>query len=113
MTQKELADKIGVHNNTVICWESGKSVPKLAEIIKISRVLSVSIDYLCGETDIAVRNSYYGEKALTKVVDYLLLFGGADTCKVCANGRGGKCIRDKPSLRDCRNGMAKFYYEGE
>lgn len=51
ITQKELAYRIGVSDNTIanILWE--KSTPSITTIAAISRELLISIDYLCGISD--------------------------------------------------------------
>ncbi|MBQ8197384.1 MAG: helix-turn-helix transcriptional regulator [Clostridia bacterium] len=51
ITQKELADKIGVMHYNVRDWESGKAEPSIEMLIKISRLFEVSVDYLIGNSD--------------------------------------------------------------
>lgn len=46
--QKELAHAIGVTDNTISYFCSGKRVPNLQQIIAISKELNVSTDYLLG-----------------------------------------------------------------
>ena len=41
MTQKEIADQIGVHVNTVSNWESGKNVPPKTKRKDIEKVYGV------------------------------------------------------------------------
>ena len=48
ITQRKLAEQIGVHYNTVNSWILGKSDPKAEDIIKICDILGVSADYLLG-----------------------------------------------------------------
>ena len=42
-TQAELADKLGVVQNTVSCWEHGKAVPDIFTIEKLSILLNVPV----------------------------------------------------------------------
>ena len=58
-TQEELAEKMQVSRQSVSKWENGEAVPELAKIIRLSELLNVSMDELCGrecktkvETDI-------------------------------------------------------------
>lgn len=51
LTQKELAELIGVHENTIQLYENGKSEPKLSRFILLADKLGVSLDYLAGLTD--------------------------------------------------------------
>jgi putative transcriptional regulator len=44
MTQKELADKIGVTRQTVFAIESGKYSPSLEVAFRIAEVFNVSLD---------------------------------------------------------------------
>ena len=46
MSQKELANKLQVAQNTLSYWESGKYEPDIDTIIKLSEIFNVSIDYL-------------------------------------------------------------------
>jgi len=41
MSQKQFADAIGVHLNTVYSWEKGKSEPTLTQLRRISEVSTV------------------------------------------------------------------------
>ena len=47
-TQKDFAEKIGVHVQTLKRYETGDSIPKFKPAIAIATVLNVSCDYLCG-----------------------------------------------------------------
>lgn len=49
--QKELAAHLGVPDNTISYFCSGKRVPNAEQIIEIAKYLNVSADYLLGLTD--------------------------------------------------------------
>ena len=51
LTQKGLAEKIGVIGHNVGDWERNKCEPSTDMLIKIARVLEVSVDYLIGNSD--------------------------------------------------------------
>lgn len=54
--QKELAREIGVPDNTISYFVSGKRTPNPELLIKISQYLNVTVDYLLGLTDVASTN---------------------------------------------------------
>ena len=46
LTQKQLSEMIMVNQSTVAMWETGKSVPKAANPLKLSATLDCSVDDL-------------------------------------------------------------------
>ena len=48
MSQKEFAEILGVPQNTLSQWESGKRTPDLSVLIEIAKFFKVSVDYLAG-----------------------------------------------------------------
>ncbi len=51
MTQKQLADKLGVTRTCVANWETGARAPQKDIIAKLSVMFGVSADYLFGRTE--------------------------------------------------------------
>ena len=51
VTQKAIADSIGVTEVSLQRFEYGTSRPKLENVIKIADFFNVSLDYLVGRTD--------------------------------------------------------------
>lgn len=51
MTASEVANKIGVHENAVLRWESGDNDPLGTNLIKLANLYDCSPDYLLGLTD--------------------------------------------------------------
>ncbi len=52
LTQKELAEKLGLNNTSTISkYESGDATPSFEIIDKIADLFGVSVDYLMGRTD--------------------------------------------------------------
>ena len=50
LTQKQLAEKIGVSDKTVSKWETGRSMPDNAILLDICLILDISVnELLCGE----------------------------------------------------------------
>lgn len=48
MTQNQLAETVGVKQNTVSQWESGVRKPDISMIITISTILGCTVDELLG-----------------------------------------------------------------
>lgn len=48
LTQKELAEQIGISQKSYSHWESGKNEPSLENLIKLADLLEVSLDWLFG-----------------------------------------------------------------
>lgn len=46
LTQKQLADKLGVSNKAISKWETGEGFPDITMIPKLSAIFNVSSDYL-------------------------------------------------------------------
>ena len=52
LTQVQLANAIGIYKSPSISeWENAKKEPCIDTIIKLSRVLDVTVGYLVGEED--------------------------------------------------------------
>ena len=47
LTQEELADKLGISRQSVQKWESGESYPSIDNLITLSKLFDVTLDYLC------------------------------------------------------------------
>ena len=50
-SQKQLAELIGVSQDTVSLWERAKSAPNAEQLFAICRALEISSEYLLGLTD--------------------------------------------------------------
>lgn len=48
LTQKELAEQIGIKQNSYSDWETGKNEPSFENLIKLANLLEVSLDWLFG-----------------------------------------------------------------
>ena len=50
MTADEVAQKIDVHMNSLLRWESGDTEPVLDNLEKLSKLYGCSVEYLLGQT---------------------------------------------------------------
>ena len=48
MTQRDVADRLGISQPSYIRYENGKSEPTIENLIKLADLFDVSLDYLCG-----------------------------------------------------------------
>ena len=46
LTQKELAEILGVSNVTIVNWEKGKSEPYASQLRKISELSGIPLDFI-------------------------------------------------------------------
>ena len=46
LTQKELAEILGVSNATIVNWERGNSEPNLTQLRKISELSGIPLDFV-------------------------------------------------------------------
>lgn len=46
LTQEEMAEKLDVSRQAVAKWESGQVYPDISNLIQISNLLNVTVDYL-------------------------------------------------------------------
>lgn len=46
LSQEELAEKLAVSRQAVSRWETGAALPNLEKLIELSRLFSISLDYL-------------------------------------------------------------------
>ena len=51
LTQQQMADKLGIAQNTYGKYEKGVTEPSYENLVKISDILDAPIDYLLGKTD--------------------------------------------------------------
>ena len=65
ITQTEFAEKFGITHQSVQKWESGASMPDIANIVKISKSFNVSVDYLLFGNDARTTEEYSGNKKLS------------------------------------------------
>ena len=51
VSQTKLAKALGINRQTVISWETNRTLPKASQIIRLCKILRVSSDYLLGLCD--------------------------------------------------------------
>ena len=71
-TQEALADKLGVSRQAVAKWESGQIYPDISNLIQISDLMSVSVDYLVKDQDCAVSIKPQSDTDLDELIAFRL-----------------------------------------
>jgi len=51
LTQRQIADALGIIHQNVNNWEKGLSMPNVETFVKLCRYLNVSLDYMAGDSD--------------------------------------------------------------
>ena len=64
LTQKQLAEKIGVKNYIIGNWEQGRTEPSVKDLIDLANIFECSIDYILG------RENDFGQIVLTANLSY-------------------------------------------
>lgn len=54
LTQESLADKLAVSRQAVAKWEAGQVYPDIFNLVQISNLMNVSVDYLVKGQDCSV-----------------------------------------------------------
>ena len=62
MTQKEVAEKVGVARSTYALYETGERSPDVEVVKKLAEVLNVSGDYLIGSKTVTMKYTALFEK---------------------------------------------------
>ena len=56
LSQSDLAKQLNINQYNISYWEIGRSEPNIEQIIKLSEILNVPIDYLLGKNEILTSN---------------------------------------------------------
>ena len=46
LSQKQLAEKLGISRATVVNWEKGKTSPTSVQLLKISKISGIPVNYI-------------------------------------------------------------------
>ena len=72
LTQEALADKLGVSRQAVAKWEAGQVYPDIANLIQISDLMNVSVDYLVKDQDCSVSVKPHEATELDELIAFRL-----------------------------------------
>jgi len=71
LNQEEFAKKINVSRSTYANYEVGRTEPSISILIDIANFYGVSVDYLCGNTNI--KEPYYKDNRLCEYINKCLM----------------------------------------
>ena len=72
LTQEALADKLNVSRQAVAKWESGQVYPDISNLIQISDLMNVSVDYLVKDQDCTIDIKDHPGTDLDELIDFRL-----------------------------------------
>ena len=72
LTQEELAEKLGVSRQAVATWESSLVYPDIYNLIQISNLMNVSVDYLVKDQNCAVNISREEQTDIDALIEFRL-----------------------------------------
>lgn len=72
MTQEELAEKLDISRQAVAKWESGQAYPDISNLIQISNLFNVTVDYLVRDQECMSNCAADVENDISKLIDFRL-----------------------------------------
>lgn len=75
LTQKELADKLGVTYQAVSKWENGKNVPDIQTLQNISKEFNTNIDEILNGKKESIKDNNFKNKKFITLIIILLIIG--------------------------------------
>lgn len=67
LKQEEVANKLNIGRSTYANYESNRAEPSISVLVDLANFYNVSIDFLCGNTDI--KEVYIKDKRLCKYIN--------------------------------------------
>ena len=72
LTQEEMAERLNVSRQAVAKWESGQAYPDISNLIQISDLMNVSVDYLVWDQDCASSIASDLKSSIEELIDFRL-----------------------------------------
>lgn len=103
-TQEDLASELSLSRQTVTKWESGPGYPDIANLIALSELFRVTVDYLVKEDPCLIQPRSI-EPDRPDLADFLLKAKHATYA-----GKGPECESSRPSSHDLRYAEGDYLY---
>ena len=97
MTQEELAGNLQVSRQAVAKWESGQSYPDIMNLIQISLLFNVTVDYLVKDDECSKGVACGQETDMDQLAEFLL-----EAARNTYAGYGPECESSRPDSHDYR-----------
>ena len=104
-TQEAFAEKLNVSRQAVAKWESGQVYPDIGNLIEISNLLNVSVDYLVKDQDCALSAKHVPDTDLDELIGFRLE-ANVNTYAAFKN----EVDPTRPESHDYRYAKGKFMY---
>ena len=104
LTQRELANRVGVTEVSMSRYANGARVPKGPIVVNIAKALGVSVDYLVGTSSVKKRQTNadrirnMSDEELAELITGSLNFDCADYCDSFSDGCAFRCNRKEKGL---------------
>lgn len=72
LTQEELAEKLSVSRQAVAKWESGQVYPEITNLIQISNLFNVTVDYLVRDQECMINCSDRSNENIEQLIEFRL-----------------------------------------
>lgn len=84
LTQEELAEKLSVSRQAVAKWESGQVYPEITNLIQISDLFNVTVDYLVRDQECMISCADELNENIEQLIEFRLE-ANVNTYAACAN----------------------------
>ncbi len=107
LSQEELAEKVGVSRQAVAKWESGQASPDIGNLLRLSSLLSVSIDRLLktDDDDCVFKLGKERFRADLNLAEFL-----CRAKKETYAGKGGEIASSRPASHDLQYSEGAYSY---
>lgn len=72
LTQEELAEKLSVSRQAVAKWESGQVYPEITNLIQISNLFNVTVDYLVRDQECMISCANESDENIEQLIEFRL-----------------------------------------
>lgn len=104
MTQEELAERLEVSRQAVTKWESGQSYPDIMNLILISRLFHITVDYLVKDEECSVTIGDAIEES-DEIAEFLL-----EASRNTYAGYGTQCESSRPCSHDFQYEKGEYFF---
>lgn len=105
LTQEALAEELCVSRQAVAKWEAAQGYPDIANLIRISEIMCVSVDYLVKDTDCQKKADFGFKQDVNELADFLVI-----AKQNTYAGKGFESESSRPLSHDFKYENGKYLY---